>query len=260
MISIVINCDTRKGFQEESTQMEKMFDGCRSEDFLIDGLLNKQKFFEGFETETILFIDEHEPVPQHIYEKLKEITTTLVIRKHTDEPNQNDFSYISALSLARGEYVAHFDQDCVAFTRDDKPILGLLRLLDDYKYVSYPSYWSPSAVHDDSFNYMWCSTRFFMCKRDTLDFTEIIKCQRNYEYYIEKYQPSRVCHWAEHILAMVAGKSVYYPPIDYANYVVFCWGRYNKGTLQKLNNMSYDEVCGYVNSKGGVHYPCDIDD
>jgi hypothetical protein len=258
MISIVINCDTRKGFQEETSSAEKMFDGTRSEDFLIDGVLNKQKFFEGYETETILFIDEHEPVPQHIYEKLKAITDTLVIRKHTSEPNFNDFSYISALALARGEYVAHFDQDSAAFTATTETPAALIRLLEDYRYDSYTSYWSPGAVHDDSFNYMWCSTRFFICKRETLDFTEIIKCQRDYEYYCETYKPSRACHWAEHILAMVAGKSVYYPPMETDRYMIFCWGSYTKGTLRHLNNVPYEDVKTFVSSKGGIVYPNDV--
>jgi hypothetical protein len=258
MISIVINCDTRKGFQQETTVMEKMFEGCRSEDFLIDGVLNKQKFFEGFEIETILFVDEHEPVPQHIYEKLKEITDTLVIRKHTDEPSFNDFSYVSALSLARGEYIAHFDQDCAAFRKDDSVVVGMFRWLEDWKYVSYPSACSPNAVHDDSFNYKWVSTRFFMCKREAIDFTETLKCLREYEYFVEKYKPSRVCPWTEHALGLIANSNVLYPPIEYNSYMIFCWASYQKGLLRGLNNMPYDAVKDFVYIKGGIVYPNDI--
>lgn len=257
MLSIVINCDTRKGFQEESTQMEKMFEGCRSEDFIIDGVLNKIKFFEGFDIETIVFVDEHEKVPQDILNKLREIADTVVVRKHTNEQNFNDFTYISTLALCRGDYIAHFDQDTAAFTSSPDHVEFLLGLLDKYKYVSYPSYWSPNPVHDESFNYYWCSTRFFMCKRDSLDFTEIIKCQRSYEYFVEKYKPSRVCHWAEHIISLVGGKDVFYPPIEIQKYAIFSWGSYKKGVMNALNNMSYDQIINFIASHP-IQYPNDI--
>jgi hypothetical protein len=259
-ISVCINVDTRDGFEEESSTAEHMFEGCRSRDFLIDGVLNKIKFFEGFDTEIILHIDEHNPVPLEIIEKLKEIVDTLVIRKHTNEPSFNDWTYIRTLQLATGDIVCHFDQDCAAFTSSPEHINHLIGLLEQHKYISYPSPWSPNATHDPSFNYMWVSTRFFLCKRETLNFPELIKCLSDYEYFCETYKPSRVCPWTEHFLSLISGNSVYYPPVEGDKYIVFCWGRYNTGTLRMLNNISYDDVCGYVNSKGGIHYPCDVED
>lgn len=44
LISIVINADTRIGFEENNTVATKMFSGCVSEDFLTDGVINKIKF------------------------------------------------------------------------------------------------------------------------------------------------------------------------------------------------------------------------
>jgi hypothetical protein len=257
MISVCINVDTRSGFQDESSNAEHMFEGCRSDDFIIDGVLNKIKFFEGFEIETIVFVDEHEKVPQDILNKLREIADTVVVRRHTHEPNFNDFTYISTLALCRGEYIAHFDQDTAAFTSSAKPIDNLLRLLEDYKYISYPSYWSPNPVHDDSFNYWWVSTRFFMCKRDTIDFTEILKCQRDCDYYVDKYKPSRVCHWTEHILGMAGGKSVFYPPMEIHSYAIFSWGSYKKGVMNSLNNCNYDQIINFI-AAHPIQYPNDI--
>lgn len=256
-ISVCINVDTRAGFQEESSNAEHMFEGCRSEDFLIDGVLNKKKFFEGFDIETIVFVDEHIEVPQAVLNKLRAIADTVVVRKHTSEPNFNDFTYIATLALCRGDYIAHFDQDTAAFTSSPHNISYLLELLEQYKYVSYPSYWSPNPVHDESFNYYWCSTRSFFCKRDTIDFTEILKCQRDYEYFIEKYKPSRACHWLEHILSLVAGKDVYYPPMEIHKYAIFSWGSYKKGVLNALNNMSYDQIINFI-AANPIEYPNDI--
>lgn len=257
LISVCINVDTRDGFDGESSNAEHMFEGCRSADFIIDGVLNKKKFFEGFEIETIVFVDEHHEVPQDILNKLRQIADTVAIRKHTSEPNFNDFTYISTLALCRGDYIAHFDQDTAAFTSSPDHVKYLLGLLEQYKYVSYPSYWSPNPVHDESFNYYWCSTRSFFCKRDTLDFTEIIKCQRDYNYFVEKYKPSRVCHWLEHLLSLIAEKDVYYPPIEIQKYAIFSWGSYKRGVMNALNNMSYEQIINFIASHP-IQYPNDI--
>lgn len=259
-ISLVINCDTRNGFQHPDSSAETMFDGCRSLDFLIDGVKNKKNLFDGFELETILWIDQHLEITSSKLEIIRDLVDTLVIRNHTSEPNFNDFNYISALQIARGDIVCHMDQDCAVFTSSSYPIQNLINLLDQYDYISYPSYWSPSAVSDPTFNFMWASTRFFMCKRETLDFTEIIKCQRNYEYYIETYNPSRVCHWLEHILGGISakrGKGVYYPPMDIDNYTIFSWGSYKSGTLKYLNELGYTAIREWLNAHPIV-YPNDI--
>jgi len=157
-ISIVINVDTRP--QRDTFGGSNLMGVCNS-DFLIDGVLNKQKFFEGFETETVLFIDEHLPLDANTVAKLRDITDTLVIRKHTEWNLYNDDYYIQALSLARGEYIFKFDQDTAAFTSSQEPINYLIGLLEQYDYVSYPSHWSPIAITDDSFDYVWASTVLF---------------------------------------------------------------------------------------------------
>lgn len=254
-ISIVINCDTRP----EKTNADRMFSGVCNTDFLTDGIRNKQKFFEGFDFETIVFIDEHIPVEEKILAEIREIADTVVIREHTSEPLFNDINYFSALALARGEYIAKFDQDSAAFTSSKEPILKIINLLENVDYVSYPSHWSPRAVSDDSFNYDWASTRFFMCKRSTIDFTELIKC-RDYDYWRTTYPVSRVCPWTEHWLGSIAkfkGKGVFYPPMDIDNYCIFSWSSYSKYTLRRLNNLTYSEIRQWLNHHP-ILYPNDV--
>lgn len=275
-ISIVINADTRSGFRNNESVATEMFNGCRSLDFLIDGVQNKINFFEGFEKEVILFIDEHEQIPEEALNKIRRMADTLIIRKHDKrfgdikEYNKfNDLNYLAALQLARGTYVAHFDQDCAAFTRNDFAPNMLIDLLGQFDYVSYPSHWSPNAVDDPAYNYMWCSTRFFMCKRETLDFTEIQKCLLDSDYLYGKYPVSKKNPWTEHILGILAkykstreglsyGKGVYYPKIDLDNYAIFCWNSYKAGVLGKLNNMTYGDIKQYIEDCGSIVYPADI--
>lgn len=82
LISIVINCDTRSGFIENESTADTMFNGCRSVDFLIDGVQNKINFFKDFEKEVILFIDQHESIPEGVLNTIRGMVDTLVIRKH----------------------------------------------------------------------------------------------------------------------------------------------------------------------------------
>lgn len=253
-VSICINVDTRP----ENPVAEKMFNGTVNEDYLTDGVFNKIKFFDGFEKEVIVFVDEHLPLSQKAHDYLLSMADTLVIRQHTNEPSFNDWNYIRCLQLASGDVVAHFDQDTAAFTSSKQKVDDLIGLLDNYAYVSYPSYWSPNAVDDPSFNYKWVSTRFFMCKRETLNFPETIKCLTDYDYFVGKYMPSRVCPWTEHFLGLIAGSNVIYPPLDVDNITIFSFDKYEKGTLQRMNNQSYDEVKQFIISRGGLHYPCDL--
>lgn len=253
-ISIVLNSDTRN----ENSNAERMFSGCVNEDFLTDGLFNKIKFFSGFELEVIIVIDEHLSVPEKTLDYIRSLAHVVLIRKHTNEPCFNDWNYIRGLQLATGKIVCHFDQDTAAFANNQESVQELINLLEHYAYVSYPSHWTPNAVHDDSFNYRWVSTRFFMCKRETLNFPEIIKCLTNYEYFCETYKPSRVCPWTEHFLGLIANSSVIYPPIDLSKIAIFSWGSYDKYILQRLNNQSYEDVVNFINSKGGIKYPNDL--
>lgn len=264
-VSIVINADTRSGFKERESSATQMFSGCRSIDFLIDGVQNKINFFEGFEKELILFIDQHEEIPESVLSTIRGMVDTLVIRKHDkrfgdmkEYQKFNDLNYLAALQLARGQYVAHFDQDCAAFTRSIDPVNNLIKLLDTYDFVSYPSHATPRAVNDPSYNYDWASTRFFICKRESLDFTELQKCLLDSDYMYGKYPANVRNPWTEHILGLTAKKGVIYPPIELDQYAIFCWNKYITGTLGHLNKLHYDEVKNYINHCGGVVYPADI--
>lgn len=262
MLSIVINVDTRQERQEQTG----MFSGVVDRDFLDEGIHNKKKFFEGFDFETIVFLDLHEDIDEKQWDYLRKEVDTLVIRKHnkkfqdqTEYPAFNDLNYLNALSMARGDYIFHFDGDCAAFTSSPEPIESILNLLEVYDYVSYPSHWSPNPVVDESFagNY-WVSTRFFACKRETLDFTEIMKCQLDYDYWRTKYPRTRLCHWTEHILQSISKNGVYYPPIEADKYLIFVWETYEKWTLRRLNDLPYEDVLKWVTSRGGLIYPNNV--
>jgi hypothetical protein len=97
-----------------------------------------------------------------------------------------------------------------------------------------------------------------MCKRETLDFAEIVKCLNDYDYFCDTYKPSRICNWTEHFLGLIAKSNVIYPAIEPDKGLIFSWGSYQKGTLQTLNNMPYEEVKEWVRLKGGINYPNDV--
>lgn len=254
-LSVVINCDSRPERNNENGLSKGVVD----RELLTDNILNKVLFFKDFpDKEIIVFLDKHEDLPESTITYIQSICDCLVIRKHTSEHSFNDWNYIKALQLASGDYVCHMDMDVSAFVIGKEPIQEMIDLLETYSYVSYPSHWTPDATHDENYNYKWCSTRFFMCKRKTLNFPEIIKCLIDYEYFIEKYKPSRVNPWTEHYLGLISNSSVIYPPVDYNRMLIFTWGRYEKYTLQRLNYQTYDEVKNWVLSKGGIQYPCDV--
>ena len=263
-ISCVINVDTRP----ERYENEAMFKGCISRDFLFDGVVNKRNLFKEFDTEFIVFVDEHEPLTEKQLSELKTVSDTLVIRKHNKQfENQDDFAafndlnYLQALFQCRGKYVFHFDGDEAAFTSSPEPIREYINLLEQYDYISYPSAWSPYPTHDEAWQgKFWASTRFFCCKRSTLDISELIKCQLDYDYWVKTYPMPRVCHWLEHLMASIAwnkGKGVYYPPIDFERLIIFTWGNYHKYTLKRLNNQTFEEVKQWV-YKHDYHYPNDL--
>ena len=255
-VSIVINCDTRT----EKNNQDGLFSGVVNTDFLSDGIHNKLLFFKGFETELVVVVDEHNPIPEKELEYLRKICDTLIIKKHREFPGFNDINYFTGLAACTGDIIAHFDQDSAAFTSSPESVQRLINLLDTYDYVSYPSSVSPNPVIDPSFNFFWASTRFFMCKRETLDFSELIKC-RDYEYYIKTYNPSRVHPWTEHWLSAISmkkGGKVFYPPMDLNQLAIFSWGSYTRFTLMRLNELPYEKVREFIFSKGGIHYPCDV--
>lgn len=240
LISVVINCDTRP----ERNNEEGLSKGVVSRDFLTDGVFNKVKFVEGLDAEIILFIDKHEEIPQQTLDYIQTLCNVIVIRKHTDGINFNDYNYLDALKLARGKYVMHFDQDTAAFTSSPSHIEDMIKLLDRYRFISYPSFWSPNAVDDPSFEgKMWASTRFFICERETLDFKVLEKCVKNPEWAYGCFGDSpRKCNWLEHYLTLANGNSVHYPQLQMDKYTIFSWENYNQYTLRRLNEFTYEEI------------------
>lgn len=254
-VSIVINADTRNPKDE----MGGMFSGVVNQDFLTYGIENKIKFFDGFEKEVILHIDEHNPVPPKMVEYLTSITDKLIVRPHTSEHAFNDWNYHRALSFATGDIVCHFDQDTACFTSGKEYVDELIANLDTNAFVSYPSHWSPRAVHDESFGKRtWASTRFFICKRESLKLDELANCINEPEWGYHKYGDSpRRCNWTEHFLTLTNNDSCYYPPIELDKGTIFSWGRYQQGVLEMLNSSHYDKVKDWVLSRG-IAYPVDI--
>lgn len=251
LISIVINADTRKGYMDNTSTVgdfgQGSLQGVRSVDFLIEGVKNKMDFFRGYGRQCILYIDKHEHIPVTLIYELQALVDSyrnnskLVIKEH-DRKRKRWYDHITleALKLAEGDYIVHFDNDAAAFKSNDSTInQQYFDFLDtNIKYVCQPSDLS-YAQHQ----MFWASTRFFICKRETLDFKLIENSlQTNFRGFH--------CPCLEHILGVIAGEgNVLYPRRDDDNYIVFSWARYNKGTLEKLNNMKYPEVRDYIFNK-----------
>lgn len=266
VISIVINLDTRPGLFNETTLADVMLKGTRSVDFLIDGVINKDIFFQGFETEIIMFIDVHEPIPQPVMDRLNSIADVVVLSRHREFfnhcdyfPKWNDINYLQAISLARGKYIAHFDGDTAAFINDPTIIQEWKDSVNSGKcdYISYPSHWSPYPAVDERFDYTWASTRFFFCRKDIIKYDEITKCLSDSNYLYEKYPASVHCPWLEHVLGLIDRKVVY-PPMQMDRYMIFSWSSYRKGLLAKLQGIPYSSVRKFVEDRGGISYPNDV--
>jgi hypothetical protein len=260
-LSLVINCDTRKGFLDESTSIQDRGDGvlcgCRHSDLIVDSIKNKIKFFSGCELETIVVIDKHEEVPENIQIQLDEMVdkgliAKLVIKEHDRKKHRwADHLYLDSLKLATYPYLAHFDQDVAAFSK--YPCMG-----DVYDFALQGGYnfiCQPTQIEDHGM--LHASTRFFLCKRDLLDFDEIEKCLDSDKYRIKKYSSTHVpC--LEHVLGVIYGK-VFYPPAMNDVFMIFSFVKYYSGLLKKLNNMPYDQVHDFVfNQSGGLHGASDF--
>lgn len=258
MLSVVINLDTR----DENLKFGGVnLQGCVSDDLLTDGVYNKIKLFDSFpDKEIIVYIDQHNPLSEETLKYIRSLATTVVIRKHTNENSFNCWNYLRALQMASGDIICHIDQDTACFTSSPEPIYEMIKLLDKYAFVSYPSHWSPKPVIDESFGHRtWASTRFFMCKIEALKFGELKNCVINCDWGYEKYGDSpRRCNWLEHYLTLINNNSCYYPPMDIDRYAIFSWGSYDKYILKRLNELSYTEVKDWILSRGGVQYPCDV--
>lgn len=261
MLSIVINADTRPPREEH----QGLFAGTVSRDYLVDGLLNKKKFFQGFDCEFIVFIDEHQKVDALTLDMLREHADTVVLSKHSKHYRGidpfgpfNDINYLRAFAMARGDTICHFDQDVAAFTSSPNEISALVNLVESgqRKFVSLPSPCSPHPVHDDSFqNKWWASTRFFICKRDAIDLTTLEHAIREPQWAYEVFgTPPRQCPWTEHFLGLMNDFSVYYPPVELDKWAVFPWAKYTQGTLAKLNQLPYGDIAKRLYESGGLPY------
>lgn len=257
-ISLVINADTRP----EKSESAEMFNGTRSRDYLIAGVANKILFLKGFDVEVILWVDEHEPLTESQLSQLRLITDRLVISRHCkyyreSDPfeKHNDLNYLGALSLARGDYIVHFDQDMGAFTRGMEFVQKLFAPLNEggFHYVSYPSPHSPNCTEDPSFNHRWASTRFFICRREVLDFTKIELYLRHPEMLWATREINRKCPWTEHILGILAEDKVFYPPLS-NDLLIFPWQTYKSGLLESLNSQPFDEIVNKLAAAGANTY------
>jgi hypothetical protein len=262
MISVVINLDTRP----QRLAMEQHNMGVTCSDLLVGNVVNKRRFFDGFDAEFIAYIDVHEPVPEDALRELNRLCDCVVLRKHSkryrgaDPFNVfNDIAYLQALSQARGEIVAHFDMDSACFARDKEAVESWLSHLESYRFVSYPSPCSPRPVDDASFGrHTWASTRAFACKREWLKFDVLERMLREPEWGWEQFgEPVRKLNWLEHMLALSNNESVIYPPRCDDRLLMFCWSAYHRGVMEKLNGMSFDDVRDYIRRCGEIQYPND---
>lgn len=267
MISIVINADTRPGCGAEVNTTgdhgSGSLNGVRSWDFLTDGVTNKLNFFRGHEVELILYIDEHEKIPLSVDSEIRAILRNnephrLVVKSHERSSQRwNELLYLEALKLATGDYIAHFDADCAAFRRQsdrndvvDYPMMVNPDVKGTHKFVC-----QPTTLNKRDHGMWWASTRFFFCRRETLPLDEIEHCIRDESYRFAMYGH---CPALEHVLAQIAGRdSVFYPPANWDDYMVFSWSRYHRGLLRELNAWDYDDVREYILSCG-IHGPNDV--
>ena len=262
MLSCIINLDTRP----QRLAMEQHNAGVTCSDLLVANVVNKRRFFDGFDAEFIAYIDVHEPVPEDVLRELNRLCDCVVLRKHSKKYRGadpfngfNDVNYIQSLNQARGEIVAHFDMDSVAFARDKSAAEEWLVHLDTHRFVSYCSPCSPRPVDDPSFGkHSWVSTRCFATKREYLKLDELEAAIREPKTAYEKYgYPPRQLGWTEHLISLMNDESVIYPPRCDDRLLMFCWSAYHRGVMEKLDGMSFDDVRDYVRRCGEIQYPND---
>lgn len=256
LLSIVINCDTRP----ENSNAEHMFNGCVSNDFITAGILNKIKFFDGFDKEVIVCIDEHLPIDEDSLRYIRTIADCVLIRKHTNELKFNDNNYIRSISLASGDIICKIDQDTNCFTNSKEYVQELIDLLERYSFISYPSLFSPNPDVNANYDYWWCSSRFFICKKESLDLVEIKRMLADSDYMFATYPASIRNPWFEHAIGLWAkfkANGVLYPKIEPDKLLIFSWSSYFAGVLKILNESEYVKVKEWVMSRG-INYPNDV--
>lgn len=225
MISVVINADSRPNAGAEvSTTGDSgkgSLQGVRSYDFLTDGVRNKLQFFSGYQIELILYVDQHEELPIEVKSEIHDMVKRQEIDVFICQPHDRksrfwyDKIMVAALKLATGDYVAHFDQDCAAFRDPNSDIIAqYLAWLNDsppYQFVC-----QPTTMELKDHKMWWASTRFFICKRETLDFAKLDEAVSNEGARVAKYGHAPAL---EHVLGRMGG--VLYPPANWDDYMVF---------------------------------------
>lgn len=257
MISVVINADNRVGYKNHTSTVgdygQGSLQGVRSVDFLTEGVKNKMSFFDGYETQCILYIDLHEDLPSDLFSEVTNLVNSygngsMVVAKPHDRIKDRwyDRITIEALKLATGDYVVHFDNDANALRTSDSGIVEryFIWLDSGYKYVCQP--WN--GIGDKMF---WASTRFFITKKEYLDLE--LAGRSLYTPFMGKHTPC-----LEHVLGAIAGDGkVLYPPREDDEYIIFSWARYYSGTLKKLNEMNYHDAMDYL-TDCGIHGANDV--
>ncbi len=247
MISVVINADTRQGYLNGSSYIgeygEGSLQGVRSFELLTLGLRNKLKFFDGYDIQCIFFIDEHLSLPDKLFMEIDEIVKScgnhskLICKPHNRTNRKwNDYLYIEALKMAEGDYIVHFDNDTSCYNKEGSGIVEkYFKWLDEgYKYICQPWDGKGDAMY-------WASTRFFICKKETIDWP-LIETNLLINPLMDKNNPC-----LEQTIGILAGDGkVLYPEREDDDYMIFCWSRYIKGTLEKLDKMTYEEVKNYI--------------
>lgn len=275
-ISLVYNLDSRPKLLDAMTTTADCDGGCRCVDFFTHGLINKINFSSPYELEVIVYVDVHDPVPCEaldFFEKMKDEghLHQLVMEPHTKErwgqrygKCNNDLLYVEALSLATGDYIVHIDADMILYRKPAFDFMGTcLEWLKEYNYVSLPGDFSPDCGRREDWphlDYWWASTRFLVCKKETLPpKDELLKCFNN-QYLQKAYGKLARPNCLEHILGVIAGDgNIFYPPNDLDNYLIASWQTYWKGTIEKLNQMPYEQVKAYIVEKcGGLHGANDV--
>lgn len=270
MISIVINADTRPGqdaaMQTVGDHGEGSLQGVRSWDFLMDLPQAIHNFFLGHDHQIILYIDEVGPIPHEIRAELDKLHDELplnwFIRPHpTNLHRWNDHLYLQALQmgeLTKPNYIVHMDQDCALFRAPECDIVDrMLKWLEEYKFVC-----QSTNLPKEQHGMWWASTRFFMCKRETLDLEALWKALENPSSLFSKYPWTGPHHLPclEHFLGVIAGDNgVLYPPREDGphGYTIVNWARYHKDTLRLLNQMPYSEVASLIQDRWGLCGPSD---
>lgn len=258
MLGVLINGDTRPGVSDSETFVgrygEGSLQGARSYDFLIEGVEAWRRFFQGVDHEITVVVDEVEELP---YEIANQIPAGRILVKHfrKDIPRFNDHLYLDSLEEMQGyEYIVHADFDAVGFRSKDSTIVDqYLHWLDSgqYKFVCQPT---PLPYEEHQMDH--ASTRFFICRSENLDLHEL-RWLLN-DHCKEQRYPGIHLPCLEHIIGAEAGRgSVYYPPLDLNDYVIFSWVKYYSGLLHGLNQLDYPDIKEYV-ERCGLHGAQDL--